>query len=65
MAIQWDKPSITEELYQIVRMLIRRIGVLESEEHHDNQFAHGSILIFLPGIYEIGRLYTILSDYST
>lgn len=62
MAIQWDKPSITDDMYQIVRTLIRKISVLEIEEN--NYQTCGSILIFLPGIFEISRLYTILDEYS-
>lgn len=62
MAIQWDKPSITDDMYQIVRTLIRKISVLEIEENAYQTC--GSILIFVPGIHEIGRLYTILDEFS-
>lgn len=65
MSVQWDKPTITDELYQIARTLVRNIGSLENDEYNSTAtYSRGSILIFLPGIYEIGRLYTILSDYS-
>lgn len=66
MTVLWDKPGISDDMYQIVRTLIRKIGNLEVEE---NAYNHcdtlGSILIFLPGIYEIGRLYAMLTDYSS
>lgn len=62
MAIQWDKPAITDDMYNIVRSLIRKIKFLEIEENSHQTY--GSILIFLPGIFEIGRLYTILDEFG-
>lgn len=61
----WDKPGISADMYQIARSLVRKIGYLESEENEMSGCdTLGSILIFLPGIFEIGRLYNMLTEYS-
>lgn len=51
--------GISDEMYQLALKLIRNLKGICPEQ--DNKLS--SILVFLPGIYEIGRLRNILVEY--
>lgn len=54
--MSYEHPGISEEMYKIALTLIRNI-----EKESDKS---ASILMFLPGIFEIGRMHTVLTDYA-
>lgn len=61
MNLKWDKPYIPDELFDFVPEFIQAQTSRESADENRNQLA--SILIFLPGIYEIGRMHTALTKF--
>lgn len=52
----YRSPGISEDMFKLTLKVIRNL------DKESNKSA--SILIFLPGIYEIGRLHTILQNFS-
>lgn len=52
------QPGITDEMYRFTLLLIS--GLEQVDKKNADK---GSILVFLPGIYEIGRLRTFLMDH--
>lgn len=60
--LKWDKPGIPDALYDFVPEFIKAQTSCASADENANQLA--SILIFLPGIYEIGRMHTALMNFS-
>lgn len=61
MNLKWDKPSIPDDLYDFVPAFIQAQTSRESADENGNLLA--SILIFLPGIYEIGRMHAALTNF--
>lgn len=59
--LKWDKPGIPDALYDFVPEFIKAQLSYASADENANQLA--SILIFLPGIYEIGRMHTALTNF--
>ncbi|XP_055295310.1 probable ATP-dependent RNA helicase spindle-E [Sitodiplosis mosellana] len=57
--ISWQ-PGISDEMYKVAFYLIKRMKTI-CKETDDNL---SSILVFLPGIYEIGRMRNILYEYT-
>lgn len=57
--INWQQPNISEEMYKVALYLISKMKTI-CPEPDDNL---SSILVFLPGIFEIGRLRNILVDH--
>lgn len=53
--MSYDHPGISDDMYRLTLRVIKNL-----DKGADKS---ASILIFLPGIYEIGRLHTILSEY--
>ncbi|XP_055302653.1 probable ATP-dependent RNA helicase spindle-E [Sitodiplosis mosellana] len=58
--IHWKQPGITDEMYKLALLLITNIKGIDRE----TDTGLSSILIFLPGIYEIGRFRTKLMEYA-
>lgn len=58
--INWKQPGISDEMFKLALLLITNIKGID----RDCDIGLSSILIFLPGIYEIGRLRTILMEYA-
>lgn len=61
MNLKWDKPMIPDDLYDFVPEFIKAQTSSESADENGNQLA--SILIFLPGIYEIGQMHAALTKF--
>lgn len=57
--INWQQPNISDEMYKVALYLISKMKTICPETDENLS----SILVFLPGIYEIGRLRNILTDY--
>lgn len=57
--LNWDTPGISEHLYRSTLKIIRSFEDMDREEQ-----ILPSILIFLPGIYEIGCMHTALKEYG-
>lgn len=56
--ISWQ-PGISDEMYKVAFNLIRNMRTICPEPDENLS----SILVFLPGIYEIGRLRNILHEH--
>lgn len=77
--LKWDKPCIPDELYDFVPEFIHA-SITSSRRNHTNAFSEAqtlrdtdddengiqlaSIMMFLPGIYEIGRMHTALTKFQ-
>lgn len=61
MNLKWDKPIIPDDLYDFVPEFIQAQTSPVPADENGNQLT--SILIFLPGIYEIGRMHTALTKF--
>lgn len=54
-------PCISVDLYKIALYLINRFGDIDKKEMSENQNEEWpTVLVFLPGIHEIGQMDTIL-----
>lgn len=53
----FEKPGISEDMYKLATRVMKGI------EKDKNIPKTSSILIFLPGIYEIGKLHTMINKY--
>lgn len=51
------RPGISDEMYKLAVMLISNMKTIDKNNEN------GSILVFLPGIYEIGILRTLLMEH--
>lgn len=58
--INWKQPGISDEMFKVALLIIQKM------KHFDNEceINSSSILVFLPGIYEIGRFRNILMEYA-
>lgn len=56
--IDWQMPGISDEMYVLAAKLIHRMDLMDERDG----LLYPSVLVFLPGIYEIGRLRTALTD---
>lgn len=54
--ISYRNPGISDDMLKLTLKVIKNID--------ETSKTSASILIFLPGIYEIGRLHTILQNFS-
>lgn len=53
------EPNIPEEMYRFTLLLISTFKEIDRKNHDID----GSVLIFLPGIFEIGRLRSHLVEH--
>lgn len=58
--MKWDAPGIPEILYRLTAKLITSFKNIDDEPH-----VLSSVLIFLPGIFEINCLHSALKDYCS
>lgn len=58
--LKWDTPSIPEILYTLTPKLITSFKNIDDDPH-----VLSSVLIFLPGIFEITCLHSALKDYCS
>ncbi|XP_031618969.1 probable ATP-dependent RNA helicase spindle-E [Contarinia nasturtii] len=58
-----EQPGISDDMYKLVLTIIRRINVV-CPEPDDRSLKLSSILIFLPGIYEIGQMRNFLTEFA-
>ncbi|XP_045453165.1 probable ATP-dependent RNA helicase spindle-E [Melitaea cinxia] len=59
-----DEPVILPEMYHVVIKLINAFELIDKQEEYTNRGEADlpSVLVFLPGIYEIEELYNCLTD---
>lgn len=59
-----EEPVILPEMYHVVIRLINAFEVIDKQEEYTNRDEADlpSVLVFLPGIYEIEELYNCLTD---
>ncbi|XP_031619138.1 probable ATP-dependent RNA helicase spindle-E [Contarinia nasturtii] len=56
--LNFKQPGISDGMYKIAQMLVRNLKNIDK----DPEIHLSAVLIFLPGIYEIGRFRTLLMD---
>lgn len=56
--IDQRNPGISDEMYKLAVMLVAHMKDVDKKDEN------GSVLIFLPGIFEIGRLRTLLMEHQ-
>lgn len=59
--VRKDEPCITDEGYNVATRLIKEFDRLEEQEKKTSK---GAVLVFLPGILEIEKLYLLLDSFS-
>lgn len=57
--IDEETPGISDDMYKLALALMRSAKGIDKTPDAEA----GSILVFLPGIYEIGRMRTVITDY--
>lgn len=57
--LKWDSPDIKEPLYKSIPKLVSVLNEFDDDVVH-----LPSVLVFLPGIYEIGRMNTFLKEFA-
>lgn len=57
------KPGISDDMFKYAVKLITRIGHLDDADENDDG-PPGTILVFLPGIHEIGQLSNLLTEHK-
>lgn len=60
--IDEDVPGISDDMYKLALTLIKNAKTMDTSTNAEAGLP--SILVFLPGIYEIGRMRTYLTDYA-
>lgn len=62
----WDLPGISEDMYRLAVSLIQNMKAISSDPNAyepDESSKLSSVLIFLPGIYEIGQMRNYLIEH--
>ncbi|XP_050500207.1 probable ATP-dependent RNA helicase spindle-E isoform X2 [Diabrotica virgifera virgifera] len=59
-----DKPEISEGLWKVFTCLVSLIDRFDFKDKYTNELIIGSILVFLPGIYEIEEAHKYLREHS-
>lgn len=62
LTVDFENPSICEEMYKIVLKLVILMKKIDENDHERLPYLP-TILIFLPGINEINTLFDVLTDY--